>query len=186
MVVFSPADLLARLSQHLNLLTTVGRDSPDRQSTLRKAIDWSWNLLEPWEQSAGAQCSVFHGGFNLEAAEQILDISGFPQAPSIFGIVQALRQKSLLRSFELPEIPGQLRFGMYVTVQEFAREKFQAISRGNAFHHKHSAYYVKHGRSLAPNFPGGGGDKRLRQLAVDEESLRTAHKWAVTREPPTR
>src|SRR4029078_2377738 len=39
-----------------------------RQSTLRRAIDWSWDLLSPWEQAAFAQCSAFDGGFTLEAA----------------------------------------------------------------------------------------------------------------------
>ena len=32
----------------------------------------SWNLLEPAERAALAQCSVFRGGFTLEAAEAVL------------------------------------------------------------------------------------------------------------------
>ena len=43
------------------------------------AIDWSWELLTPWEQAALAQCSVFEGGFTLEAAEAVLDLSAWPR-----------------------------------------------------------------------------------------------------------
>ena len=38
---------------------------------LRLAIDWSWQLLDEWERSALGQCSVFEGGFTLEAAEAV-------------------------------------------------------------------------------------------------------------------
>ncbi|MBI3039053.1 tetratricopeptide repeat protein [bacterium] len=184
--IFSLEDLMARLSRHFGMLVSAVRDSPNRHLTLRKAIDWSWDLLEPWEQSAGAQCSVFRSGFDLEAAENILDVSSFPQAPPVFEIVQALRVKSIVRSFESEENPGRIRFGMYVTVQEYAREKLQNLPQKNSAHCRHADYYVKLGRLLAPRFPGGGGDKRLRQLSLEEENLRAVHKWALTRMPPTR
>ena len=52
------------------------RAAPRRaRRTLRAAIDWSWDLLAPWEQAAFAQCSVFEGGFTLEAAEAVLDLA---------------------------------------------------------------------------------------------------------------
>ena len=54
------------------------RGAAARQATLRAAIDWSWDLLAPWEQAAFAQCSVFEGGFTLEAAEAVLDLSPWP------------------------------------------------------------------------------------------------------------
>src|SRR5262249_34733941 len=40
-----------------------------RHATLRGAIEGSWDLLQPYEQQALAQCSVFRGGFDLQAAE---------------------------------------------------------------------------------------------------------------------
>ncbi|MFZ2955680.1 MAG: adenylate/guanylate cyclase domain-containing protein [Candidatus Ozemobacteraceae bacterium] len=186
MGMFSPTDLLSRLSRHLDILASGMRDSPDRQATLRKTIDWSWNLLEPWEQQAFAQCSLFHGGFDLEAAENILDVSDFPQAPSVLEIVQALRSKSLLRSYTSVELGNRLRFAMYVTVQEYAREKFLRRSEREQTLDRHAAYYLKLGRLLSPKFPGGGGDHRLHQLAMEQENIRAIHQRAVTQEPPTR
>src|SRR3712207_6941007 len=48
--LFTPQALLARLGSRFTLLTGGPRDLPTRQQTLRGTIDWSFNLLEPWEQ----------------------------------------------------------------------------------------------------------------------------------------
>ena len=47
--VLSPADILQRLSQRLDLLKG-GRDAEPRQQTLRATIEWSYELLSPNEQ----------------------------------------------------------------------------------------------------------------------------------------
>src|SRR5207247_2278670 len=94
-----------------------------RQRTLRAALEWSWRLLDPWEQAALAQCSVFRGGIALEAAERVLDPSGAPNGVSCLDMLQRLRDKSLLRTFVAPEAAGALRFGLYESIRELASEK---------------------------------------------------------------
>jgi predicted ATPase/DNA-binding CsgD family transcriptional regulator len=69
--VLPPAALLARLERRLPLLTGGGRDAPPRQQTMRGAIAWSYDLLDPAEQVLFRQLSVFVGGFTLEAAEGV-------------------------------------------------------------------------------------------------------------------
>ena len=61
------ADLLARLERRLELLTGGARDLPERQQTLRGAIEWSYDLLTPAEQTLFRRLSVFAGGCTLEA-----------------------------------------------------------------------------------------------------------------------
>ncbi len=55
----TPAQILSRLGERFKLLRSKRRDQTDRQATLRGAIDWSWNLLKPWERAGLAQCSFF-------------------------------------------------------------------------------------------------------------------------------
>jgi predicted ATPase len=105
------------------------RTAGDRERTLRGAIDWPWNLLEPWEQDALAQCAVFRGGFALEAAERVLDLSAHPGAPAVLDVVHALRAKSLLRVYEPPEQPGRLRFGLYLTIRDYAAARWSRARR---------------------------------------------------------
>jgi predicted ATPase len=72
--MLSPAQLVARMRDRFSLLAGA-HGAGARQATLRAAIDWSWELLTPCEQGALAQCSVFEGGFTLEAAEAVLDLA---------------------------------------------------------------------------------------------------------------
>src|SRR5919198_256473 len=68
-----PQALLARLEQRLELLRGGARDRPERQQTLRAALDWSFDLLDAEQQEVFAGLSVFAGGFRLEAAEAICE-----------------------------------------------------------------------------------------------------------------
>ncbi|HVI78125.1 MAG TPA: winged helix-turn-helix domain-containing protein, partial [Candidatus Acidoferrum sp.] len=60
--VLSPATMLDRLQSRLQLLTGGALDLPERQQTLRKAIDWSHELLNDAEQKLLRRLSVFVGG----------------------------------------------------------------------------------------------------------------------------
>src|SRR6185369_10493083 len=96
--VFSPAELLSRLTRQLATLTRGPRDASHHRATLRGALEWSYGLLAEHEKEAFAQLSVFRGGFTLEAAEAVVDLSAHPEAPPALDVVASLRDKSLLRA----------------------------------------------------------------------------------------
>ena len=106
MRVLSPVQILERLQDRFRLLAGA-RGAAARQATLHAAIDWSWDLLTPWEQAALAQCAVFEGGFTLDAAEAVLELSRWPEAPLAMDAVQALVDQSLLRTW-VPAEQGRL------------------------------------------------------------------------------
>jgi predicted ATPase/class 3 adenylate cyclase/Tfp pilus assembly protein PilF len=120
--VMPPRILLARMSERFKLLASKG-GRLDRQSTLRAAFDWSWDLLPPPERAALAQLSVFEGGFTLEAAEAVIDLSTWDDAPWTVDAVQALVDKSFVRS------RGNGRFDLLVSVQVYAAEHLQTEGR---------------------------------------------------------
>jgi predicted ATPase/DNA-binding SARP family transcriptional activator len=62
-------DLASRLPRQLEVL--VARDTDERHRTLRSAVDWSYQLLQPSEQLLLRRLGIFVGGFTLEAAEQV-------------------------------------------------------------------------------------------------------------------
>jgi serine/threonine protein kinase/predicted ATPase len=121
--LMSPGQILERLGQRFRLLQSGRRDQSPRQTTLRGAIDWSWNLLHPGEQAALAQCCVFRGGFTLEAAEAVLDLEPWDAWP--IDVIHSLVEQSLLRRTELH--PGQTRLHIYESIREYAREKMGTI-----------------------------------------------------------
>ena len=56
-----PQALLSRLGNRLKLLTGGARNLPERQRTLRGAIEWSYELLDEGEKIL-SKAGVFSGG----------------------------------------------------------------------------------------------------------------------------
>ena len=116
--VMPPSAMLARMGQRFKLMASLG-GRQDRQSTLRATFDWSWDLLSDAEKSALAQLSVFEGGFTLESAEDVLDLSLIEAAPWAVDLVQSLVDKSLVRPLR------DARFDLLTSVQEYAAEQLR-------------------------------------------------------------
>src|SRR4029453_791875 len=60
--VLTPAALLTRLTNRLDLLTGGSRALAPRQQTLRGTIAWSYDLLDATERTLFARLAVFVGG----------------------------------------------------------------------------------------------------------------------------
>ena len=127
-LVLPPEELLARLKSRLKLLTGGARNLPERQRTLQAAIDWSYNLLDPGEQTLFRRLGVFVGGCTLEAIEQVCG-SGAWALDSLDGVT-SLVSKSLLQRQEA-WLSREPRFMMLETIREYAREKLEE-SMGNS------------------------------------------------------
>jgi tetratricopeptide (TPR) repeat protein len=140
---------------------------------LHGLIDWSWQLLQPWERAALGTCAVFRGGFTLEAAEHVLDLSGFPEAPFALDVLQALREKSLLRCYE---DGGELRFGMYISIREFCEKH---LSSPQAAFDRHAGYYLAEGEAWAARFEATNDLDALGHLLADHENLLAIHERAL-------
>jgi len=185
--VLSPVQLVAKLGDRFQVLAG-SRGASARQATLRAAIDWSWDLLAPWEQAAFAQCSVFEGGFTLEAAEAVLDLSAWPDAPMAMDAIQALLDKSLLRTW----VPSERSrydieepyFGMYISIHEYAEEKLVASRPGaeRVCEERHGRYFARFGAddALEALYRQGGVQQR-RMLTLELENLVAACRRAVDR-----
>ena len=184
--MLSLAQLLLRLRDRFALLAGRGTG---RQATLRTAIDWSWHLLNAWEQSALEQCSIFEGGFRLAAAEAVIDLAPWPDAPPVVDALQALLDKSLVRRWvPLQASPryelDEPYFGMYLSIHEYATEKLH--QRGADVER---ALQLRHGRCFAAfgsdaaieDLATHGGMRRQHTLRQELDNLVAACRRAVTR-----
>jgi tetratricopeptide (TPR) repeat protein len=155
---------------------------------MRAAIDWSWDLLTPWERAAFAKCSVFEHGFTLQAAESVLDLSPWAEAPHTIDAIQSLVDKSLLRSW-IPAAQSRHDieepcFGMYLSIREYAAEKLTASgpnARSDA-EQRHSRYFAAFGSDEAiESLYRTGGIRRRRALALQLDNLVAACQRAAGR-----
>ncbi len=184
MRVLSAAQMLARMGHLLLLLSATRPRVRDRHSTLRRAIEWSWRLLGPPEQAALAQCSVFQGGFDLDAAEAVLDLSAQPAAPALVDVLQSLCDKSLLRSSSALAA-GRLRFSLLASIREFASEQLGERSGVVALYRRHAGYYLRAGAHSAAQIDGPGGDAVRARLPLEVDNLLAVHRRAVGARPTT-
>ncbi len=124
--------LTARLGRKLDVLSRGRRDMPSRQSSLRGAVAWSWELLTTRERTLLSACSVFRGSFDLEAAVSVAQ-GGDAELKSddVIDCLGELRDKSLLRAHREPG-----RLALFESTRAFAEELQEeaAASRVSAAH----------------------------------------------------
>ncbi len=99
-----PSAILVRLEHRLSILTSVGRDLPERQRTLRGAIDWSHDLLDPDERVWFHRLGVFAGGWTVEGAQAVCDPDSELGMEALDALA-SLVEKSLIR--RLPDAAGR-------------------------------------------------------------------------------
>jgi tetratricopeptide (TPR) repeat protein len=173
-----PRAMLQRLSSRLKLLTGGARDLPERQRTLRGAIEWSHALLDEGEQVLFARLAVFSGGRTLEAIEAVCDAEGDLPVDTFEGI-SSLLDKSLLRQDEGPnEVP---RFVMLETIHEFAREKLGESPEAEEIKRVHAQYFLTLVEEAYPELKGRDQLEWLERLEAEHDNMRVALTWALDR-----
>jgi tetratricopeptide (TPR) repeat protein len=185
--VLSLGQIAERMSDRFRVLGGT-RGATARQTTMKAAIDWSWDLLTPWEQRALATCSVFEGGFTLRAAEAVLDLSECADAQPVMDVIESLIDKSLVRVW-MPAMgirPDLVEpcFGTYISIHEYAKEKFESCGSAarQAAEERHGRYFASLGseQSLEPS-TGNEEIERRRTRVLALDNLVAAFRRAVGR-----
>ncbi len=106
---FALPQLADALGRNLDLLRTSQRDVPVPHRSMRGVFDHSWGLLAQADQALLSRLSIFRGGFDLAAAQQVADATPL-------NLVH-LRHKSLLQA------DGRGRYVIHELLRQFAYEK---------------------------------------------------------------
>jgi non-specific serine/threonine protein kinase len=183
MRILPPALLLERLSCRLTVLTAGSRDLPARQQTLRDAINWSYELLQPSEQRIFRRVAVFQGGFGFEAADAV----GYLDSKINVGVEDALSalvdQHLLIR---LENVAGEPRFGMLETIREFARECLAGSGEITQIRQAHAAYFARLAETAEPLLNSGQRKAWLIRLDAEQANIRVALECALEQDSADR
>jgi predicted ATPase len=174
-----PQALLTRLSHPLSVLTGGARDLPERQRTLRNTLDWSFSLLSPAEQALFQCLGVFPDGFDLDAAEAVCDGPG-PTAGNTIDTLDSLVHASLVRTGDRA---GQLRFSLFETIRDYARERLRENGQWNEARGRHAAHFL----ALAQSAAGLEGPEQLAwldRLEAEHDNLSAAMTWFLDQGKP--
>ncbi|HYM85012.1 MAG TPA: AAA family ATPase, partial [Candidatus Dormibacteraeota bacterium] len=180
--LLAPDQILDRLSRVLDL-GGGARDVPERQRTLRGAIDWSHDLLTGPEQRLFRRLAVFAGGWALETAEAVVDPGdGVTEdlGLDLLDGTESLVEKSLVRLEPAPDPPDpsagptETRFRMHPLLREYALERLEAAGERSALEARHSAVLVELAALLGRSILLAGGEAAIRRLDREEHNLRAA------------
>lgn len=192
--LFPPEALLPRLGARLALLTDGPRDRPERQRTMRAALDWSYALLTPAEGALFACLGVFAGPFDADAAaavhapgdagsadgpsapEAAVDhTAGDQQTDLMLGRLASLADQGLL---EVTSGPTP-RFRMLVTVRAYALARLAEGGAQEIVQRRHVRYYLALAEAAEPALTGPEQGAWLARLSVEHDNLRAALAWAL-------
>ena len=172
--MLSPKKALARLksrdSTSSAVLTIASKPTAKgRHDALTKTIEWSWELLQPWAQSALAQLSVFFGGFDLEAFEEVVRYPPSEEAPWPMDALQWLVERSLVQAVGDEEDD---RFTLLNSVRAFSEQQRQQGADPEEAPSRHAVYYGRLGGGDALTaIRRRGGAQAKRTLVRELENL---------------
>ncbi|GIF01077.1 diguanylate cyclase [Paractinoplanes rishiriensis] len=176
-----PAGLLAGLSGRLATLGDGPRHRPERQQTLRGAVDWSFALLDPEQQRVLVTLSVFVGGCTVEAAAAVcrtdaVDLDDAAWTKQLAATIESLVAKSLLAV----EVAGDgRRYRMLETVRAYAAEVRAERAGQDRAEARHAAYFASFAEQAADGMESPDQLSWVERLERDYPNLRLAIDRAV-------
>jgi tetratricopeptide (TPR) repeat protein len=178
--VLAPQAILARLGDRLTLLAGGSRNLPERQQTLRGAIDWSHELLDESDRIVFARFSAFAGGADVDALQAVV-IDEWPSdadpAPDALDALDSLVDKSLLR--QAMSADGEPRFQMLETIREYAAQRLDEREPDGETRLRHAEYYLAIAEGMAARIFGPDQRGCLDTLEREHDNLRAAIAFAV-------
>jgi predicted ATPase/DNA-binding SARP family transcriptional activator len=166
--MLSCREIATQIEHSLDFLTTSMRDVPDRHRSMRAVWDHSWGLLSAEEQHVFRTLSVFRGGFQLEAAEQVAGAS--------LVLLSSLVDKSLVHRSRSG------RYDVHQVLHQYAAEKLaQAPEDEVETRDRHCTYFAAFLQEREETLKGADQLRALEEIGAELENVRTAWRWAVAR-----
>ena len=120
-VSFTPAEMAELVEERVGFLAGGRRGAVERHQTLRRAVDWSYELLNERERVVLARLAAFSGGFSRASAEAVVagDELGSAEVVDVLG---RLVDKSLVTA---EVVGGRTRYGMLEAIRQYAEERLE-------------------------------------------------------------
>ena len=174
MAAMSAAEVRDRLGDRFRLLTGP-EHGPDRQSTLRSTVAWSYDLLDDAERAVLRTASVFAGGFDLPALCAVAEASDDVET---LRLLDSLVRKSLVVAHHGA---ARTRYSMFETIRTFADE--QARGGPNARPSAIGTPLTSRAEAALrwERWNGPGWRDEVDWVQAELANLRSAFRWSVDR-----
>ena len=163
----SPAEIAFEIECNLDFLSASVRDLPERHRSMRVVFDYSWQMLSVDEQQVLCKLSVFRGGFQRQAAEQVAGAS--------------LSILSTLVNWTLPRRTAAGRYDLHELVRQYSAAQLATDLRAKTeVQGQHYAFYLALAEAAEQELKGRNQLEWLDRLEQDHDNLRVALEWALS------
>ncbi|WP_053206389.1 BTAD domain-containing putative transcriptional regulator [Jiangella muralis] len=159
--------LLDRLDDRFRALGSGPRDRPARQRTLLAAIEWSWNLLEPDEQTVLRRLAVHADGCTLAAAEAVCSDGDL----DVLDLLARLVDRSLV---VVDERAGGPRYRLLESVAAYGVNRLHESGEHAVVRARHAHYYTGLAEQADAELRGHRQGEWLHTLDVESANQRAA------------
>ncbi|NND71988.1 MAG: NACHT domain-containing protein [Rhodothermales bacterium] len=166
----SCAEIADELSQSLDLLATELTDVPERQRSVEATLSQTWTLLKTEEQRIFSRLSIFHGGFDRDAATSVAGVS--------LPFLSAMLNKSLIQHH-----PDSGRYELHELMRQFAHRKLIEFDEYEQTCNAHADYYFERLKTWTAHFQARADDStRFTEPRRDFHNIRSAWNHALEKE----
>lgn len=164
----SVEEICREIERDLKFLSAPTRDLPERHRSIQAVFDHSWEMLTPEAREVLRRLSVFRGGFQRQAAEQV--------AGADLLTLSELVDKSLLR-----RATGG-RFDLHELVRQYSAHRLQADPEiETETRDRHGEFFMNLLRAREGELRSGRQKDGLLELNLEMANLRLAWDWAIRR-----
>ena len=170
----APSDIAGHLDERFRLLTGGRRGAAERHQTLRAAVEWSYSLLTPTEQSVFDAISVFAGTFDTEGATAVAEEEG--SGPwDVIDALSSLVSKSMLTA----EAGPTTRYRQLETLRQYGAAQLEAAGGPDRARRRHATYFADFVEAATDALTGRDEFLWADRLAADLDNVRAALGWAL-------
>lgn len=174
MAAMSATEVRDRLADRFRLLQG-SHAGPERQLTLRFAVEWSYDLLTDDERALLGQTSVFAGGFDLAS---ICAIVGAADDVDVLRLLDSLVRKSLV----VADHSGtRTRYGLFETIRQFAEDRLAEAGSLESARDRHTEYFARESAARWEHWDGPGWRAAVDWVEVELGNLRSGYQWSAAR-----
>lgn len=163
--MLSVDEIQSEIERSLDFLESNLRDVPERHRSIRAVFEYSWNMMTEEERDVFLKLSVFEGGFEREAAQNVANAS-------LRTLTNLINKSLLLRDPSGRYLPHRL-------LRQYAAERFQNDPQRLPTRVAHAMYYSRLLDKVRPLLGTSREDAAFDAIESELDNLRAAWTTAI-------
>jgi predicted ATPase/class 3 adenylate cyclase/DNA-binding CsgD family transcriptional regulator len=174
MAAMSAVEVRDRLADRFRLLHNAS-PGPERQLTLRHAVEWSYDLLSADERALLRTAAVFAGGFDLPS---LVAVATGTDEVDVLRHLDSLVRKSLVSA---DHSGARTRYVLFETIRQFGEDRLADAGGLETARDLHAAHFARQAVAHWERWDGPGWRAAVDWVEAELGNLRTAARWSAAR-----